>query len=149
MSQASNLTAHTGYLLRIVSNAVSHAFARKLAGAGVTVAEWATMRTLYDGALAPSALAEAMGMTKGAISKLADRLLRKDLVTRTENPKDKRAHSLALTARGRALVPDLAALADANDAEYFGALNPDDHRTLVTLLRTLIDKQGLSDVPLD
>ena len=149
MPHASDLTAHTGYLLRVVSNAVSHAFARKLAGAGVTVAEWATMRTLYDGALAPSALAGTMGLTKGAISKLADRLLRKDLVTRTGNPNDKRTHSLTLTAKGRALVPVLAGLADANDAEYFGVLSAHDHETLVALLRALIEKQSLGDVPLD
>ena len=45
----SDLAAHTGYWLRMVSNAVSQDFARKLADQGVTVAEWAVMRVLYDG----------------------------------------------------------------------------------------------------
>ena len=80
MPPASDLTAHTGYWLRMVSNAVSQDFARKVADEGVTVAEWSFMRALYDAdAMAPSALAEKMGMTKGAISKLADRLLGKGL----------------------------------------------------------------------
>src|SRR5687767_11613169 len=106
MPPASDLTAHTGYWLRMVSNAVSQDFARKIADEGVTVAEWSFMRTLYDAdAMAPSALAEKMGMTKGAISKLADRLLGKGLITRADNPGDRRAHTLSLTGAGRSKVP--------------------------------------------
>ena len=46
MAAVSDLTAHTGYLLRMVSNAVSQEFARKVAGEGVTVAEWVMLRSL-------------------------------------------------------------------------------------------------------
>lgn len=57
----SALEAHLGYWLRMVSNAVSHSFARKLEREGVTVAEWVFLRALYDaGQIAPSQLAEAM-----------------------------------------------------------------------------------------
>src|SRR3546814_12940702 len=70
MPTISDLNAHMGYLLRVASNAVSHEFARKIADEDVTVAEWSLMRVLYDAdALAPTALAAKLGMTKGAISK--------------------------------------------------------------------------------
>ncbi len=39
-----HLTSHLGYWLRYVSNHASHAFARKLDGRDVTVAEWVVMR---------------------------------------------------------------------------------------------------------
>ena len=48
MARASELTDHTGYWMRMVSNAVSQEFARKVCGEDVTVAEWAFMRALYD-----------------------------------------------------------------------------------------------------
>lgn len=150
MPPTSDLTAHTGYWLRMVSNAVSQDFARKVAGEGVTVAEWSFMRALYDAdAMAPSALAEKMGMTKGAISKLADRLLGKGLVTRADNPDDKRAHTLSLTGVGRSKVPILAALADRNDAEYFGVLPTEEREMLHRLLRSLADRRGLKTIPVD
>ena len=80
---ASLLTSHMGYWLRYVSNHVSHAFARKLEGHDVTVAEWVVLRELFDGEnIAPSRLAEKLGLTRGAISKLADRLIDKGLVAR-------------------------------------------------------------------
>src|SRR6185437_6235034 len=116
----SDLTAHLGYWLRHVSNHVSHAFARKLAAKDVTVAEWALMRVLYGReSLAPNRLADEMGVTRGAVTKLADRLIAKSMLVRTANPDDGRAQTLALTAKGNRFVPQLAVLADRNEVECF------------------------------
>jgi DNA-binding MarR family transcriptional regulator len=150
MSVVSDLTAHTGYLLRMVSNAVSQEFARKVAGEGVTVAEWVMLRSLYDSdAISPSALARKMGMTRGAISKLAERLWEKGLIERAGNPEDKRGHSLSLSAAGLRKVPLLAGLADENDVAFFAVLSAEEQDGLRGLLRALIDKHGLSAMPVD
>lgn len=150
MHAVSDLTAHMGYLLRMVSNAVSQEFARKVASEGVTVAEWALLRSLYDSdPVAPSVLARKMGLTKGAISKLAERLLEKGLLERTGNPDDKRGHRLSLSAAGLGKVPLLAALADGNDAAFFAVLTDDERDRLRHLLAALIDRHGLSAVPID
>jgi DNA-binding MarR family transcriptional regulator len=120
----SPLDAHLGYWLRLVSNQVSHAFALKVNAHGVTVAEWVVLRELFDGpGIMQIALAERMGMTRGAISKLADRLVGKGLVERLDDKKDRRTQHLRLTKNGRELVPLLSALADRNDAEFFGHLS--------------------------
>jgi DNA-binding MarR family transcriptional regulator len=150
MASASELTDHTGYWMRMVSNAVSQEFARKVSGEDVTVAEWAFMRTLYDlEPTPPSVLAERMGMTKGAISKLAERLIAKGLVEREESQQDKRAHSLSLTKEGRAKIPVLASLADENDAEFFGVLTKEDHEALDRILRVLAERRELKAPPVD
>ncbi len=118
--QVAELEAHLGYWLRFVSNHVSQAFARRLEGRGVTVAEWVVMRELFGGgAMAPSQVAEGIGMTRGAITRLADRLIGKELVRREADAWDGRAQILALTDAGRELVPELARLADENDARVF------------------------------
>lgn len=150
MSAVADLASHTGYLLRMVSNAVSQRFARRVADEGVTVAEWAMLRSLYGSdAIAPSTLARRMGITKGAISKLADRLLEKGLIERTGNLEDKRGHSLSLSTAGAKKVPVLARFADENDAAFFAVLSGGDHQTLRGLLNTLIDRNKLSTIPVD
>lgn len=150
MPSISGLTDHDGYWLRVVSNAVSHDFARKVAGEGVTVAEWAVLRVLYDvDQMVPSSLAQELRMTKGAISKLADRLLEKELIKRTESREDLRMHSLSLSKAGRQKVPVLAKLADDNDAEYFGVLTTEERDALSRILNTLVERRGLSNVPVD
>jgi DNA-binding MarR family transcriptional regulator len=144
----SELTAHVGYWLRYVSNHVSQAFARKVEAHGVTVAEWVLMRQLMDEKdLAPSRLADRMGMTRGAISKLADRLIAKSMLVRSADPTDGRAQTLALTSRGRALVPKLAALADVNDAEFFDHLTSKDRASLLRILREIVAKRALKALP--
>jgi DNA-binding MarR family transcriptional regulator len=147
---ASDVTDHLGYWLRYVSNHVSQTFARKVETHGVTVAEWVLMRQLLgEKALAPSRLAERMGMTRGAISKLADRLIAKSLVRREADPDDGRAQTLCLTAEGRKLVPKLAALADANDAEFFDHLAPKERAALLRILRAIVETRGLNAMPID
>ena len=144
------LTDHLGYWLRYVSNHVSQAFARKVEAHGVTVAEWVLMRQLLDEqALAPSRLAERMGMTRGAISKLAERLIAKLMLSRAADPTDGRAQTLALTPQGRALVPKLASLADVNDAEFFDHLTSKDRAMLLRILREIVAKRDLKSLPVD
>jgi DNA-binding MarR family transcriptional regulator len=149
-AMTSDLKSHVGFWLRYVSNHVSHAFARKLGGKGVTVAEWVLMRELHDmDEAAPSRLAERIGMTRGAITKLADRLIAKSLMMRRHAPSDGRAQTLTLTAKARRLVPELAKLADANDREFFDHLTPKDRAVLLRILRGIVEKRGLTSLPID
>ena len=147
---ASALEAHLGYWLRLVSNHVSHAFSRKLEARGVTVAEWVVLRKLLDtGPLAPSQLADALGLTRGAISKLDDRLAGKGLLEIAASRSDGRQQVVALTQRGRTLVPQLAALADDNDTGFFGVLTSAEQATLRKLIAKLVRAHALAGTPID
>jgi DNA-binding MarR family transcriptional regulator len=159
-ADVSDLKSHTGFWLRFVSNHVSHAFARKLQASGVTVAEWVVLREMFALAgrtqgkalgatpnLPPSLLAETTGLTRGAISKLVDRLLHKKLLTREERSDDRRFQSIALTEAGRKLVPKLAALADENDAEFFSALTQRERQVLMETLKKLVEANRLTKIP--
>lgn len=149
-SRVPELTDHLGYWLRQVSNHVSLGFARKLADKDVTVAEWGLMRTLYGREpSSPSQLASEMGLTRGAVTKLADRLVAKALVVRKANEKDGRAQTLQLTRRGAEFVPELAALADRNESECFAQLSADDREALLRILRETVARLGLTKMPLD
>jgi DNA-binding MarR family transcriptional regulator len=148
-ARISSLEDHVGYWLRFVSNHVSHAFQTKVEASGVTVAEWVTLRELFDLVEGPpSVLAERLGMTRGTISKLVDRLIAKGLVERGAVSADRRYRSARITAAGKKLVPRLASLADANDAEFFGHLDPQSRRQLRETLREIIRRHGMKDVPI-
>ena len=99
--------------------------------------------------MVPSTLAEKIGMTLGAISKLADRLAAKALVTRTTSDEDRRYQALALTSKGRAMVPKLAALADQNDAEFFGHLKAAERESIEAIMREIVNRHGLRSVPVE
>ncbi len=97
----------------------------------------------------PSIVAGRIGMTRGAITKIVDRLLRKGLVTRRESSGDRRYQEIALTAAGRRLIPALAALADQNDEEFFHPLSRKERETILFILKKLVQAHGLEKLPVD
>lgn len=148
-THVSPLEAHLGYWLRFASNHVSHAFSLKLAAREVTVAEWVVMRELYDADAVPSDLAGRLGLTRGAISKLADRLVGKALAIRSAHGEDRRYQMLALTPAGRAMVPELSALADRNDEEFFGHMDATERAAVEAAMREIVRRCELHAVPVD
>jgi DNA-binding MarR family transcriptional regulator len=143
------LRSHIGFWLRFVSNHVSHTFARKLDGSGVTVAEWVILREMFDSpSTSPSALATATSLTRGAVSKLIDRLVQKNLVSRAEASGDRRFQDIKLTSAGRTLVPRLARIADQNDEEFFSQLSAEERERLVAMLKKLAAANRLHKIPI-
>ena len=144
----SDLKKHAGFWLRFVSNHVSHAFARKLLASGVTVAEWVVMREMFDDEeTSPGVLAERIGMTRGGVSKLVDRLVTKRLAARQNRSDDRRFQSIALTAAGRRLIPELATLADQNDEEFFHPLTARERAALIAAMKKLVQAHSLQTLP--
>ena len=144
------LDASPGYWLRSASNRVSHGLSQKLAARDVTAAEWVLLRMIYAHDVgAPKRLARDLGMTKGAISKLVDRLAGKGLASKAAMTSDRRHQDVWLTPAGRALVPELAALADANDAEYFRHLSVAEREMLESLVRGIVQRRGIPALAAD
>ncbi|MGH7980209.1 MAG: MarR family winged helix-turn-helix transcriptional regulator [Limisphaerales bacterium] len=141
-SSPSELRRHVGYWLRCLSNLVSNAFAEKLAGRDISVAQWVVLRTLYNqGAVTLNEAAEAVGVDKSSLSRMVERLVQKGLLIRAEG-EDRRSVGLTLTSAAMKLVPQLARLADKNDKEFFHTLSGKDRRNFLTAIKRLLDANG-------
>ncbi|MFN8370901.1 MAG: MarR family transcriptional regulator [Bacteriovoracaceae bacterium] len=149
-NKPSDLKSHIGFHLRTLSNAVSFSFARKLDQSGVTVAEWVILREMFTNqkSTTPSSVAALTGLTRGAVSKLVDRLLKKELVIRSEANNDRRYQDIKLTSKAIKLVPQLAKLADENDHYFFSILTDTEKKSLVQLLKKLTEHHKLKKVPI-
>ncbi len=144
------LEDHVGYWMRAVSNLVSGAFGRSLAERGISVPEWVVLRLLFDAPAPPSQLAAEIGMTRGAMTKILDRLELRGLTERAlETGHDRRFRAASLTSAGSALVPELAAVADANDAAFFGHLGPEERGRIEDLLRDILARHGETRRPVE
>jgi len=146
----SALETHLGYWLRLVSNEVSRAFASVLHEQGMSVAEWVAMNQLAAGtALTSAKLASTMGMTRGAISKILDKLDSKKLISRSISSVDSRVQFLSLTERAKRVLPRLTSVADGNDNHYFAALDSDEKASLYKLLRKLAEFHQMTRIPVE
>jgi DNA-binding MarR family transcriptional regulator len=146
----SDLRGHVGFWMRFVSNYVLQSFTQKLRKKKVTVAEWVVLRQAYDyESIAPSELAEQIGLTRGAVSRLVDRLAAKKLMTRENGKLDRRYKKVALSAAGRRLVPHLTMLADQNDVEFFDMLSAKEREALMETFKRIVVARGLRHYPTD
>jgi DNA-binding MarR family transcriptional regulator len=117
-------------LHRIVDQAMSSA-GLSLARAKVL------MRLDSHGPMNQATLAGLLGFAPRSVTETVDGLERDGLVTRTEDPHDRRARIVALTASGRkALEAAMTVRSKAMD-EIFGILSPAERAQLVSLLTTI------------
>lgn len=146
----SDLEDHLGYWIRYVSNQVSSSFKTSLEKQNMTLAEWVALRLLYDHhELSPASLADRMGVTRGAMTKIVDKLLKKELVSRCYSEEDRRFQIITLLDKGVAIVPLLAKIADDNEAYYFSSLTQEQIHGVTELLRNLVMQHKMIQKPLD
>ncbi len=146
----SGLETHLGYGLRRVSNQVSGAFARALQTRHVSVAEWVVLSQIHERPdTQPGELAGALGLTRGAVSKILDKLETKKWISRQTLPQDHRVQLLSLTRHGRRILPELAKTADQNDQHFFACLDAGEKVLLRRLLQKLTDFHHIRAVPVE
>lgn len=146
----SALDVHLGFWLRRVSNHVSAAFAKALQERQVSVAEWVVLSRVDENPeIRPAELAETVGLTRGAISKVLDKLEDKKWLTRKTLEADNRGQLLYLTQKGRRILPDLREIADRNDRRFFACLDAKERAMLGQVLRKLTTSNEIEDVPVE
>jgi DNA-binding MarR family transcriptional regulator len=98
------------YQLSVTSNAVSSAIARTYEALfGLRVPEWRLVAVLAEeDGVTQQALVARTEMDKMTVSRAAQALVSRGLVTRVPHGSDKRSHALALSEEGRALYAQIA-----------------------------------------
>jgi DNA-binding MarR family transcriptional regulator len=109
----------------------------------VTLTQYRSLVVLASrGPQSVAALAEELAVTPSTASRLCERLVRKGLVARREDPHDRRAVRVALTAEGRALVDAVTERRRAEIARLLDAVPADARRSLVDALQLLAAAAG-------
>lgn len=84
--------------------------------------------------LAPSEIADRLGVTRATVTGLIDGLLRDGLVAHAAEGADRRRKAIALTAKGEALMETVVPVIFRRMADMVAPLTPDERRTAVQLL---------------
>jgi DNA-binding MarR family transcriptional regulator len=145
------LDGYLPYRLSVASNAVSGLIARAYEDRfGLGVPQWRLICVLAEaGGLTQVQIVARTVMDKVTVSRAAQGLVKRHLVTRSQNQADGRSHVLALTAEGRRLYGEIAPLALAYEAALIAGLAPEEVELLKRLLIRLQSAAGqlAGDVP--
>src|ERR1700722_11856110 len=101
METNTELENHLGYWLRRISNRVSGTFARALQTRQTSVAEWVMLQHLRQRPRTTAGeFADALSLTRGAVSKIIDKLEAKNWIECSTKREDHRVQLLFLTPKG-------------------------------------------------
>jgi DNA-binding MarR family transcriptional regulator len=99
-----------------------------------------------DEAHTVTSLAEHIGISAASASRAADGMVRKKLVTRVEDPDDRRVKRLALTTKGQRLADRIISARLASLEEFTGSLEADERRKLESALDALMKRPEVAEI---
>jgi DNA-binding MarR family transcriptional regulator len=89
-------------------------------------------------------LAERLGASTPAMSRAVDDLVKKKLVTRVEDPDDRRARRIALTAKGREVVDRIVTVRMKGVTAFAASLSATQRRKLDAAVEALMDRDDIA-----
>jgi len=90
-------------------------------------------------------LAEALGVSVPSMSRAVDALVKKKLVTRVEDPVDRRVRRVAITAKGTKLVDTVLIVRQAGMEAFATSLDAAQRRKLDAAIDALMDREDIAE----
>ena len=116
---------------------------------GLTMAQFgAILRLFHKGACAVSDIGNDLGVTNSAASQMLERLVQLKLITRSEDPDDRRVKQIVLTEKGRQIMLESSMAFHKWMEDLAQSLNIEEQDQVKRGLEILIDKAyGLGAKP--
>lgn len=92
-----------------------------------------------------SDLAETFGVSVPSMSRAVDALVKEHLATRIEDPEDRRARHVAITAKGKQLVDTLVVVRQAGMEAFTESLSAAQRRKLDAAVDSLMDRDDIAE----
>ncbi len=127
-----------GFLVYDVARGFTNAYSTLMSPLGLTRPQARVLACVlrYPG-ITQVDLAEYIGVGRMAMSGLIDRMESKDLVSRSDDPSDKRVKRIFLTRNAKKLLPDMQAIADTLYRECISSLNKNDLKVTRSVLQSI------------
>ena len=125
-----------------------HRFIHYTRQSGLSISQAGALFQLHrQGSCGVSDMGEFLGVSSAAASQMLERLVQQDLISRTEDPQDRRVKNLELTIKGRQTLHEsiLARQGWLNDLAQ--TLSEEEKQQVLPALRILIDKARQFEEP--
>jgi DNA-binding MarR family transcriptional regulator len=136
------------FMLRCMGGGSSEVF-RVIDESGLTFSQMKVLvelETAEEDARTVTALSEELLISAASASRAADGLVRKKLVTRVEDPDDRRVRHLALTAKGRELAERIISARLAGLEDFAETLDHEERQKLEAALDALLKRPEIAEI---
>lgn len=96
-----NSSLHLGLLIHLANQFKDQLIGQYFSGMEITAAQFKVLISIYKGFASPVEISKNLVMDAGAMSRMIDRMVKRELIVRNPNPQDKRQVILGLTEKGQ------------------------------------------------
>lgn len=133
------------WLLAQVGAHAAAAFAARLSALGLSPAHAGILRAIAAAeGLSQRRLARLLEILPSRLVALVDELEHRGLIERRDSVDDRRVYALYLTGQGRTTLDEIGRVAREHDGALCAAIDDEERKLLVDLLRRIADQQGLT-----
>ena len=133
---------HLLYLLARVSHVLSGEFHQQLRRRGVAVPVWRVLASLSGSTgETVTGLAEVCLLQQPTMTKLLDRMVRDELVRRSQDARDRRVVRVALTPKGETLAEELIRAARQHEAAVIARFPDIGTVEMKAVLRSVLERE--------
>lgn len=130
---------HLGLLIHLANQFKDQLISQYFSGMDITAAQFKVLISIYKGVTSPVEISKNLVMDAGAMSRMAARMVKRDLISRSPHPQDKRQVILALTDKGQLICERFVNEALASIiSDLTARLTADESRLLVELLTKML-----------
>lgn len=124
-----------GFIINRASVAIKKEFVKRLKSYDLTPEQWSILNRLaeQDG-LTQKSLAERTYKDQPNTARILDKLEKKELLKRSDNPEDRRTFLIFLTAKGRALRESIIPITTQLNEDAAHGLKQEEVQQLISLL---------------
>ena len=138
-----NLAENVSFLLGTTNLLKDRLLDQHLAEEDITAAQIkALFKMHFFNINRPSDICKSLGVDGGAVTRMLDRLEKKELITRSPDPNDRRSLLIAVTDKGREVIDRAMPLAVNAQKELVSALTDDEIQQLKVILRKILVAAG-------
>ena len=141
MSEAIRAHKVPGFWLRCLTGLINNKLQARLkkADAGIAVSEWIIVSILSERPdISINELAHLAGMHQAPISRIVEKLAKKDLVQRITSLEDRRSVNVRLTESGKVLRERLLGITSLNAKESFACLSEEEHEAFMKTIKKVL-----------
>lgn len=130
---------HLGLLIHLANQFKDQLISQYFSDADITAPQFKVLISIHKGWTSPVEISKNLVMDAGAMSRMVDRMVKRELIARTPNPKDKRQVILTLCDKGQALCDRFEKDAlDSIIGKLTARLTPGESRSLVELITKML-----------
>ncbi|NRF72092.1 MarR family transcriptional regulator [Aquincola sp. S2] len=140
-----------GHLIRRLNQISMALFAEETQPLDLTSVQYAALNMIQEvPGIDQASLSNMIAFDKTTIVKVLDRLVDKQLITRTRSETDRRVNHLNVTGKGTALLKEIHPMLDRSDKRILAPLSEADQRKFMEMLSRLVQVNNIySRAPLD